>query len=434
VTEKLLQLFHQYPSVSTDTRHIQEGQLYFALKGARFNGNKFAAQALVSGAAYAIIDETAYLVEGDPRYVLVPDVLKALQDLAHAYRQEFDVPIIGLTGSNGKTTTKELVYSVLSTERKVHATSGNFNNHIGVPLTLLAMPRDIEMAIIEMGANQPGDIQELAEIADPTIGLITNVGYAHLEKLKGLEGVRETKGALFRHVKGKGGQIFVNVDDPNVVVEAGDHPNQVTYGKEGADFQLKQIEANWKGMQLEIVVGEQAWELESSLSGAYNAVNILAATAIGHTLGISESGIKRGIHQYVSQNNRSQHVRKGELSIWLDAYNANPSSMEASIHNIFSMAADKKIGIVLGDMYELGEDEEVLHRALADHIRPYKPALVVGIGSKMKYMIEALEGNVHPFEDRESAKTVFPQLTASLDVLLIKGSRAMALEKLLEEA
>jgi len=343
VTEKLLQLFHQYPSVSTDTRHIQEGQLYFALKGARFNGNKFAAQALVSGAAYAIIDETAYLVEGDPRYVLVPDVLKALQDLAHAYRQEFDVPIIGLTGSNGKTTTKELVYSVLSTERKVHATSGNFNNHIGVPLTLLAMPRDIEMAIIEMGANQPGDIQELAEIADPTIGLITNVGYAHLEKLKGLEGVRETKGALFRHVKGKGGQIFVNVDDPNVVVEAGDHPNQVTYGKEGADFQLKQIEANWKGMQLEIVVGEQAWELESSLSGAYNAVNILAATAIGHTLGISESGIKRGIHQYVSQNNRSQHVRKGELSIWLDAYNANPSSMEASIHNIFSMAADKKL-------------------------------------------------------------------------------------------
>ena len=434
MTEKLLQLFHQHPSVSTDTRHIQEGQLYFALKGARFNGNKFASQALEAGAAYAIVDEEAYIVEGDPRYILVPDALKALQDLAYAYRQEFDVPIIGLTGSNGKTTTKELIYSVLSTERSVHATRGNFNNHIGVPLTLLAMPRDIEMAIIEMGANQPGDIQELAEIADPTIGLITNVGYAHLEKLKGLDGVRETKGALFRYVKAKGGQIFVNAGDPNVVLEAGAHPHQITYGKEGADFQLKQTEANWQGMQLKIEVEGKVWELESSLSGAYNAVNILAATAIAHTLGISESGIKRGIHQYVSQNNRSQHVQKGKLSIWLDAYNANPSSMEASIHNIFSMGADKKIGIVLGDMYELGEDEEALHRALADHIRPYMPALVIGVGPKMKHMTDALEGNVYHFEDRESAKTTFSQLTASLDVLLIKGSRAMALEKLLEEA
>ncbi|MEO0582690.1 MAG: UDP-N-acetylmuramoyl-tripeptide--D-alanyl-D-alanine ligase [Bacteroidota bacterium] len=433
MTEQLLQLFHQHPSISTDTRHIQEGQLYFALKGARFNGNQFAKQALEAGAAYAIIDEAVYVVEEDPRYILVPDALKALQDLAHAYRQEFDVPIIGLTGSNGKTTTKELIYSVLSTERKVHATSGNFNNHIGVPLTLLAMPRDIEMAIIEMGANQPGDIQELAEIADPTIGLITNVGYAHLEKLKGLDGVRETKGALFRHVKAKGGQIFVNMGDPNVVLEAGVYPHQVTYGKEGADFQLRQTEVTWKGLRLKVEVKGKVWELESSLSGEYNANNILAATAICHTLGISETGIKMGIQQYISQNNRSQHVQKGKLSIWLDAYNANPSSMEASIHNIFSMGENKKVGVVLGDMYELGEDEEVLHRALADHVRQYAPALVIGIGPKMKNMTDVLEGNVHHFEDRESAKVAFSQLIAPLDVLLVKGSRAMALEKLLEE-
>ncbi|MEL6132301.1 MAG: UDP-N-acetylmuramoyl-tripeptide--D-alanyl-D-alanine ligase [Bacteroidota bacterium] len=434
MTEQLLSLFHEYPSISTDTRQIGPGQLYFALKGARFNGNKFAKQALEAGAAYAIIDEAAYAVEGDARYVVVHNVLKALQDLAHAYRQAFDIPILGLTGSNGKTTTKELVYSVLSTERKVHATKGNFNNHIGVPLTLLAMPRDTELAIIEMGANQPGDIQELAEIADPTLGLITNVGYAHLEKLKGLDGVRETKGALFRHVKARGGQLFVNVGDSNVVLEAGEYADRVTYGKVGADFELGEVTVTWGGMNIQMRVGGEEWTVNSSLSGSYNAINILAATAVGHTLGISSEGIRSGIQRYVSQNNRSQHVKRGDLSIWLDAYNANPSSMQASISHIFSVDRRKKIGLILGDMYELGEEEAALHGALADHIRQYTPALVIGVGPHMKYMTDRLEGNVHHFADREAAKKAFSRLVEGLDVLLIKGSRAMALEKLLDKA
>lgn len=432
LTSFLLDHYHQHPAVCTDTRQVQPGDMFFALRGARFDGNAYAAQALAQGASLAVIDDPQVAVAGDARYVLVPDGLRALQQLATARRRTLAIPLLGITGSNGKTTTKELIASVLGTERRVFATQGNFNNHIGVPLTLLAIPPDTEIAIVEMGANQPGDIAELAHIAEPTHGLITNVGYAHMERLGSLEGVRQTKGALFDYVRAAGGHLFVYGADERVLRTAGDYPHQTRYGRAEDDFACHLQAHRLDG--LDLTVTHAGWpgpeRFISQLTGDYNAHNILAAIAVGSHMGISLAGIRRGIFQYVAQNNRSQLVQQGPYTIWLDAYNANPSSMQASIRHIFGLGAPQ-VALILGDMLELGTDGPAHHRALGEFINTLGPAVVIGIGPLMQHLVAAVKSPAYWAATTEEAAPQVGLWVGEARTLLLKGSRGMALERLL---
>lgn len=442
----LLSIFYQYPHISTDTRKIQQDDIYFALKGDNFDGNEYAAQALDKGAAYAVIDNPFVRVENDERYLLVENTLVALQTLGRDYRRTFDIPFLGITGSNGKTTSKELIASVLRTEKKIYATQGNLNNHIGVPLTLLAIPKDIEIAVIEMGANQPNDIRELCEIAEPTLGLITNIGKAHLEKLIDIKGVQTVKGQLFEAVGKVAGTIFVNQTDPLVVEKAAmlsvrtlttaiEH--QITYGMPNSEFQMNLLHHSMQGMEIEITC--QHWKkaeiFHSQLTGTYNALNILAAVAVGDYFGISIEGIKKGIYGYVPTNHRSQWIEKNGLRILIDAYNANPSSMKAAITNIFETNPNQKIGLILGDMFELGAESEMEHRNLGKHIAQYHPSFIALLGKEMHFADPELQHLPHFYSpDLFSAKeSILHQLkTTGIEVLLIKGSRGMALERVLD--
>ena len=427
----LLSYFDQSNGVSTDTRKLPPGCMFFALKGPNFNGNVYAAKALELGASFVVVDEEAHCDSRDPRYLLVANVLEALQGLATLHRRRFEIPIFGLTGSNGKTTTKELLYAVMQQEKKVHATHGNFNNHIGVPLTLLAMPRDTEFAIVEMGANQPGDIAELAKIAEPTHGLITNVGAAHLERLGNLEGVQRTKGALFDFLKSHEGLLFVNTADHRVVAAAGKPAHKVTYGSRESAYWGETLENQLEGMRLRLHHEGESVEVHSPLSGEHNAKNIVASWAVGHHFGLSLASIQRGIAQYRAENNRSQVLHRGAFTVWLDAYNANPSSMQAAIDHLTSVDSGK-VALILGDMYEVGANSPQVHQELGQHILTRGPQVVIGIGPQMKYLIEALGGLGHWFENVSESELQLPQLLAQVDTVLIKGSRAMALEKVLD--
>ncbi len=430
--DQLLNIREKHPRVNTDTRKVSAGDLFFALKGDRFDGNLYAAEALSKGAAYAVIDNPDVAVPGDERYLLVPDTLLALQQLATAYRQTFTVPVFGLTGSNGKTTTKELIAAVLSTEKITHATAGNFNNHIGVPLTLLAMPRQTEIAVVEMGANQPGDIAELAAIAEPSHGLITNVGAAHLEKLLSLEGVRITKGALFDFLRANGGTAFVNLADHRVAQTAEGMAPVVTYGTDAATFQCKLLSESLEGMTLEVTA--RHWPekeiFTSRLGGAYNALNILVAIAVGDHFGISRAGIRQGIFNYLPENQRSQLIDAGAFRIWLDAYNANPSSMRASVEHALRIEKSG-VTLILGDMLELGEAENDIHREMGEWINTANPHLVIGIGPRMKHLVAAITGNTAWFPDGEAALPHLGTLLQGSALVVIKGSRGMKLEQVL---
>ncbi|MEM9933449.1 MAG: UDP-N-acetylmuramoyl-tripeptide--D-alanyl-D-alanine ligase [Bacteroidota bacterium] len=429
----LLSLFLENGNICTDTRKIRTGDIFFALKGTNFNGNKFAAKALEYGASYVVIDEVAYLKPEDERYKLVGNALVTLQQLANAYRNYLDIPVLGITGSNGKTTTKELVASVLATEKNISATVGNLNNHIGVPLSLLAIPQDTEIAIIEMGANQPGDIAELATLAAPSMGLITNIGQAHLERLGNLEGVLHTKASLFDYIRVHGGSVFLNVADPYLAPIARDL-EVTSYGTKTADFHYEIVKSEVDGM--EIAVSHQAWDqpvsFQSQLSGEYNALNMLAAISIGMKLGISLESIKRGIHQYVPQNQRSQIVHYGHQTFWLDAYNANPTSMSAAIQNIQQVHGNSKVGLILGDMFELGADSEKAHKDLGRLINDIRPYVTVGIGTQMKYMLNEVQGRTFWFEDTQHAAVDIKRIMSPCDAILLKGSRTMGLERLVE--
>ncbi|MEO0468228.1 MAG: UDP-N-acetylmuramoyl-tripeptide--D-alanyl-D-alanine ligase [Bacteroidota bacterium] len=428
----LLELFRQSGRVSTDTRKIQNGDLFFALKGANFNGNLFAAQALEAGASHVVIDDPDVHQPDDKRYILVKDSLRALQELSRAWRRTFDIPIIGITGSNGKTTTKELMYAVLATEKKAYATAGNFNNHIGVPLTLLAMPADTEIAIIEMGANQPGDIAELADIAEPTHGLITNIGRAHLEKLINLEGVRQTKGALFDFVEAHQGYIFLNQADPRLVQTAQSMTSISTYGTPESICHGEVIARRINGM--DIRVQHQDWDealiFSTHLTGDYNAHNILAAISIGVHFGISTTAMQAGIRSYVPTNNRSQLIEKGGKRILLDAYNANPSSMRAAIENIFSH--QKKTGLILGDMLELGEEAESIHAEIGQLVKKCQPLVMIGVGPLMQAAVQEAGPQAHAFDNVASLLPHLGVLLADCEMVLIKGSRGIALERLMD--
>lgn len=431
-TEQLLDLYRQHPCVSTDTRKIQLGDLFFALRGDRFDGNAFAQKALEMGAAYVVIDNPEFDNPNDDRLILVEDSLKALQDLANAYRKTFSIPFLGITGSNGKTTTKELMASVLGTERKVFATKGNFNNHIGVPLTLLSMPVDTEIAIVEMGANKMGDIQELVAIAEPTQGLITNIGAAHLEGFGSLDGVQKGKGELFDFLRAHPGTIFVNETDERVKAIADGIDSVVTYGDSDSDFSHQLISESLGGMELTISLpGGQMLLVESQLTGAYNCLNILAAAAVGHHFGISNQGIAKGIAAYLPKNNRSQLIQRQNYSIWLDAYNANPSSMQAAIRHIFHDEG-KKVVLILGDMLEMGIESPRVHAELGEFINEFNPLMTIGVGPEMKHSLAVLNGPNQWFADVEAAGKKIISLTKGADLILIKGSRGIALERLVD--
>lgn len=417
----------------TDTRSIRQGDLFFALKGPNFDANRFAAQALEAGAAYVVVDDPAVAPPADARYVLVPDVLLALQGLARWWRRRHSIPFIGITGSNGKTTTKELMHAVLSTHFRTHATKGNLNNHIGVPLTLLALPPDTQVAVIEMGANKPFDIEELCNIAEPTHALITNVGHAHLEQLGSLAGVAETKGAIFRAVR-DGGTAWVNVADAHVRDQAAGNARVVTFGLPDADYFISAEELGPEESVVEVSGRSMASPLRvrSALVGGHNALNLLAAVVVGMEIGVPREKIMEGIAAYVPSMNRSQLVQVGSLRVMLDAYNANPSSMRATLESLDTQPLGR-VALVLGDMRELGEQSVELHRQIARLANAGRAERVILVGAQMGHAVQELKDKQHWwFATAEEATAQIAACVEGMDFVLIKGSRGMALERLMK--
>lgn len=426
--DTLYSLFLQSTGVSTDTRKIDLGNLFFALKGPTFNANEFASTALEMGASAVVVDEAAFAVAGDPRYFLCEDVLHTLQELATFHRRKFTIPFIGLTGSNGKTTSKELLLSVLKQKFNTLATIGNLNNHIGVPLTLLRLRHEHEIAIIEMGANKQGDIEELCLIAEPTHGCITNIGKAHLEGMGGPAGVLKTKTELFHYLKTHQGKVFINSQDPMLAPLISRFDQPVLFPAQG-DFCEVQFEGADPFVTFS-VPGVDGLHV-SSLVGAYNFGNIANALTIGTFFGVPMGLAVKGILQYSPENMRSQLMEKRSNLILLDAYNANPSSMEVAIRTFGEMTGRKHKMIILGDMFELGDYAEEEHRRLGELVSEYGFDKVCFTG---KLIVSALEKapTALYFPDPFSFRNWIQDSNLEDYLILIKGSRGMKLETLVE--
>lgn len=425
--EQLHALFLESSGIATDTRKIEENTLFFALKGDNFNGNSFAEKALETGAAYAIIDEEEFNIS--ERTILVKNVLQTLQELANFHRKYLGIPIIALTGSNGKTTTKELINQVLSKKFKTVATIGNLNNHIGVPLTLLKMNASTELGIVEMGANHLKEIDSLARIAEPNYGYITNFGKAHLEGFGSEEGVILGKSELYHVIKENGGLLFINGDDPKQV-ELSKTILQYSFGT-GSTNNLK-ITYPVANPYAKVEVEGQT--IQSQLIGHYNATNIAAAVSMGYYFEVPIDEISEAISSYIPANNRSQIIKKENQTIILDAYNANPTSMEAALMNFSQLDAKSKV-VFLGDMFELGATAEKEHQYITQLALSKNFEAVVLLGSNFsKNKIEAQ--NVYYFENFQSLKDqgINPKIKEHLEdaQILIKGSRGMALERILD--
>ena len=428
-TEELYSIYQRHPRISTDTRAIIPGSVFFSLKGPSFNGNAFAEKALELGAAYAVVDEPEF--QKNDRCLLVGDGLIALQQLANYHRHQLTIPVLAVTGSNGKTTTKELIRSVLSKRYNTLATKGNLNNHIGVPLTLLSISPDIEFAVIEMGANHQGEIESYCKIAEPHYGLITNVGKAHLEGFGGFEGVKKGKGELYAWIASHSKTIFLNGNNSILHEMAKDHKVQyaVVYGTEdGFDCSgalitdSPTLEVKWKQ-------GDHSGQIQSQIIGAYNFENILAAVCIGNYFGVSAEAIDEAIAAYVPDNSRSQVVKKGTNTIILDAYNANPTSMEAALKNFASLPVKHKI-LCIGDMAELGEDSADEHRRIVEIVKTIPTDQVILVGKNFGFFSGQLKC-LH-FENSETAADWVKKHPFSNKQILIKGSRSSKMEKILE--
>jgi UDP-N-acetylmuramoyl-tripeptide--D-alanyl-D-alanine ligase len=421
--EEIYKIYRQYPSIQTDSRKIEKDDIFFALKGPNFNGNQFAEQALNAGAAYVVADE--FVGVEDERIIHVNDVLKTLQQVAKFHREQFSIPFIAITGSNGKTTTKELLHAVLSTTYKTYTTKGNLNNHIGIPLTILKIKGDAEIAVIEMGANHQHEIEGYCQYAEPTHGLITNIGKAHLEGFGGEEGVKKGKGELFDYLKKNNGTIFVNTDDVAVFDLSKPISNLIFYGSKSED-------ANGIIVQndpfIEIKIEDKnPFTIQTNLVGSYNLANVLAAVCVGKYFKIDVAKIKNAIENYHPSNSRSQLIRKDSNSIILDAYNANPGSMKAAIENFAKMKGDKKI-LLLGSMMELGTDSRKEHEAIISLIGQHKWNAVVLVGKNFN----EIKNNFINFENAEQAKGWLKDQKFKNAQLLVKGSRSMQMEKVLE--
>lgn len=418
MSELIKDLYSKFLSssgVSTDTRSIQKGNIFFALSGPNFNGNQYASQALESGASFAIIDDEHYLKEG---CVLVDDSLAALQELAKEHRAHFKNPVLAITGSNGKTTTKELCREVLSRSCNVKATKGNLNNHIGIPLTILEWDQNTEFAIVEMGANHQGEIAAYCEIAQPTHGLITNIGYAHTEGFGGIEGVLRGKSELFDWLRKSGGTPFINQQDERLKHMTKRFANAVTYPSTGVD-EVTSTET------LKLMIDDH--EIVTHLTGSYNFINAAAAISVGKFFGVEDKEIASALKAYKPQNQRSQIIKRGSSTIIMDAYNANPSSMRAALQNL-SQFTGRKVAI-LGDMNEL-EDSVEQHRQLGEEIAKLKLDDLILVGEKIKPILEILPSAQH-FESAEALAetTWFTENTT----FLLKASRSVKLERLIEK-
>ena len=420
----LYELYLHNPKVTTDSRNCPFGSIFFALKGENFDGNQYASKALDSGCAYAVIDNPDYIT-GD-RTILVDNVLKTLQQLAHRHRKALGTPVIGITGSNGKTTTKELLAAVLSTKYNLLYTEGNLNNHIGVPLTLLRLNHQHEMAIIEMGASRPGDIKELAEIAAPNYGIITNVGQAHLEGFGSFEGVIKTKGELYDYIRQTKGKIFIKKENEYLQPIA-KGIEQISYGTDESSFASGKVASCSPFLIFDWKQQGKIHTVETHLIGSYNLDNVLVAVAIGRYFKIPAERISRAIASYEPNNNRSQFKETEHNKLIIDAYNANPSSMKAAIDNFAAMQVDTPKAVILGDMRELGETSDALHAEIVKQIEQ--------AGFDKVYLCgEHFSSTGTSFMHFQNIEELMSELTKNpLEGyhILIKGSRGMTLEKTL---
>jgi UDP-N-acetylmuramoyl-tripeptide--D-alanyl-D-alanine ligase len=429
--EHLYHIFQQYPIICTDTRKITPNSLFFALKGDNFDANGFAKQALALGAVYVVVDNPELAEE--PNMLLVEDVLATLQDLARFHRQQLNIPVIGITGSNGKTTTKELIKSVLSQKYKTFATHGNLNNHIGVPLSILSIDKDVEVAIIEMGANHQKEIAFLCSIAKPTYGLITNVGHAHLEGFGGFEGVKKGKKELYDYIKESGGQVFLNVDHRYLREMAGecglDREQIFSYGENSqADIKGKVFKKMDFVSVYWLIPNEKVWHIaDSNLVGIYNFENILAAVAVGYKFNLTNDEIKRGIESYVPSNSRSQVVKTERNTLICDYYNANLSSMEVAISNFSDIPSAHKL-VILGDMFELGEYSYEAHNMIINILIAKGFKNVMLIGNNFSMCKSSNNSNYLFFETTQQVIDYLKANPINNHLILIKGSRGMKLE------
>lgn len=426
----LYDLFLQHPRITTDTRKLLEGDIFFALKGPLFNGNDFAKIALDKGAAYVVVDETLGFF--DNRIITTGNTLATLQQLAKHHREQFNsvngrgVPFIAITGSNGKTTTKELVHAVLSSAYKTYTTEGNLNNHIGIPLTILKIKDDAEIAVIEMGANNPKEIEGYCRYVQPTHGLITNFGKAHLEGFGSIEGVRKAKGELFDYLRLNNGTAFVNADDAIMMAMTGGIMNVITYGTHNGSVTGKAVSTS--SFLTVTITGDMPIDnISTQLVGEYNLPNILAAATIGKYFNVGSGRIKSAIEAYIPSNSRSQMIRRDSNTIVLDAYNANPDSMKAAIENFSKMIGDNKI-LILGSMAELGEESPQEHQDLVNMIKRFNWREVILVG---KGFINT-DNPYLTFADAAGANQWFKRQEYKNASILIKGSRSMQMEKVLE--
>ncbi|HTR31753.1 MAG TPA: UDP-N-acetylmuramoyl-tripeptide--D-alanyl-D-alanine ligase [Puia sp.] len=443
--EKLYDIYLRHPSIQTDTRQLRPGDLFFALKGPNFNGNQFAAKALELGAAYAILDEAPTQPDAAPpvsrdRLILVPDVLTALQDLALHHRKQFSIPFIAITGSNGKTTTKELIHVVLSSTFRTSTTKGNLNNHIGIPLTILSVRPDAELAVIEMGANHQKEIEGYCQYTLPTHGLITNIGKAHLEGFGGPEGVKKGKGELFDFLRTHDGTAFVLTDSPDLPAMSRGIPRVITYGTHGADFVGAAQPAPDSFLHVAITRGASTGPIRTQLVGDYNLPNVLAAVAVGKHFGVPDDRIRESIEAYTPSNSRSQLIEKDGNHIILDAYNANPSSMRAAIENFAKMpvftfdhpitpqqSLARKV-LILGAMAELGPQSLAEHVGVVQLIASYHGwQHVVLVGGDFQKIGHPYIG----FDNSKEAAAWLRNANLKDTYLLIKGSRSMKMEEVL---
>jgi UDP-N-acetylmuramoyl-tripeptide--D-alanyl-D-alanine ligase len=422
---QLYDIFIASSGITTDTRNIEPNHLFFALKGDRFNGNAFAAKAIESGALAAVIDEPAYFIA--EKTILVPNVLEALQGLAALHRSKFKGTVIALTGSNGKTTSKELLNAVLSSHYNTLCTIGNLNNHIGVPLTLLRIRSEHEIAIVEMGANHQKEIDSYCQWVKPDIGIITNIGKAHLEGFGGIEGVIKGKTELYRFIEQYGGTLWVNADDA-LLVEKSKNISRAFYGIRNDQFTLKQNNNGSEFLHLEIQCHEADYLMRTQLTGAYNISNIALAIYAGIYFKIPIQTIIVQIEAYAPTNSRSQIIKGSDYTIILDAYNANPSSMTAAILNL--KQAKGNTVAYLGGMRELGEETLVEHLAIGTLLKQTQINEVILVGAEFKET--ALQNHFTFFENSEAAKNHFKVLNKTGKTILIKGSRGSAMEKILD--
>jgi UDP-N-acetylmuramoyl-tripeptide--D-alanyl-D-alanine ligase len=426
--EEIYHLFIDNPTITTDSRQVQKGSIFFALKGDSFDGNKYALNAIQQGCIAAIVDDPNIK---DNRCIYVENVLKTLQNLSYIHRKALGVKVLAITGTNGKTTTKELINTVLSQKYKVFATKGNLNNHIGVPLTLLSLTKDIDIAVVEMGANHPGEIQQLSSITEPDFGIITNIGKAHLEGFGSFEGVKQTKGELYQSISKNNGYVFYNPDNKILVELVSDYRlknHSIPYGTGLESFKIDITpKSPFLCLNIKPKNNGSVISIESSLVGNYNYENILAAITVGLYMGIPVDQIKLAIESYKPSNSRSQLVKTNFNTVILDAYNANPSSMEVAIKNFASIDNPNKV-VIVGEMLELGDYSAAEHKRIAELVKSigFRSVIFIGEGFK-EHSNDCLF-----FKDSDSCSNYLIENPISNAFILLKGSRGVRLEKVME--